>query len=103
MFRHFWQPNLRSAFWVGYNKYETRATAPASVSFAPDLKIWQVGGNIIWSPAPTLDLSLDVLWTRLETGDVPGALAAASVDLQPERGHLVGLDPLAPELLIRYA
>ena len=22
MFRHFWQPNLRSAFWVGYNRYE---------------------------------------------------------------------------------
>ena len=20
MFRHFWQPNLRSAFWVGYNR-----------------------------------------------------------------------------------
>jgi hypothetical protein len=63
MFRHFWQPNLRSAFWVGQNKYEPQGTVP----FAPALTIWQAGGNVIWSPAPTLDLSLDLLWTRLST------------------------------------
>jgi hypothetical protein len=64
MFRHFWQPNLRSAFWVGENRYEiANNIAPT----APSMTIWQAGGNIIWSPAPTLDLSLDVLWTRLET------------------------------------
>ena len=30
-------------------------------------------------PAPTLDLSLDVLWTRVETGDCSGAGAAAQL------------------------
>ena len=65
MFRHFWQPNLRSAFWVGYNRFDQ--AVPAGFVLTPDVKIWQAGGNIIWSPAPTLDLSLDVLWTRVET------------------------------------
>lgn len=74
MFRHFWQPNLRSAIWVGENKYEPQGVNP----FAPALTLWQAGGNIIWSPAPTLDLSLDVLWTRLETGSCLGAGAAGA-------------------------
>ena len=77
MFRHFWQPNLRSAFWVGYNNYEIPRPGPASFSFAPDLRIWQAGGNIIWSPAPTLDLSLDVLWTKVEAGACPNSGAAS--------------------------
>ena len=64
MFRHFWQPNLRSAFWLGYNRYLPATTVG---TFPSDLTIWQAGGNVIWSPAPTLDLSLDVLWTRVET------------------------------------
>ncbi len=65
MFRHFWQPNLRSAFWVGYNKVENGPTVLLAPNFQPaDLKIWQAGGNVIWSPAPTLDLSLDVLWSQ---------------------------------------
>jgi len=38
--------------------------------------IWQAGGNVIWSPVPTLDLSLDVLWTRLDTEACPGAAVA---------------------------
>ncbi len=73
MFRHFWQPNLRSAFWVGHNRVENGPTAQLAPWFQPaDLRIWQAGGNIIWSPAPTLDLSLDVLWSRVETGACPG-------------------------------
>ena len=76
MFRHFWQPNLRSAFWVGHNKVETPANSQGvAAGFPTDLTIWQVGGNIIWSPAPTLDLSLDALWTRVAVGACPGNAA----------------------------
>ena len=78
MFRHFWQSNLRSAFWVGYNRYEPGFNGTAYPAFAlpPIMRIWQAGGNVIWSPAPTLDLSLDVLWTRLDTEACPGAAVA---------------------------
>ena len=68
MFRHFWQPNLRSAFWIGYNAYRPAiSNVPPTGAYIPGMNIWQAGGNVIWSPAPTLDLSLDVLWTRLQT------------------------------------
>jgi hypothetical protein len=83
MFRHFWQPNLRSAFWYGYNRYEPSTTVPGP-SAAP-MNIHQAGANVIWSPVPTLDLSLDLLWTRLETGNPANcgnpALCGQSADL----------------------
>jgi hypothetical protein len=83
-FRHFWQPNLRSGCWVGYNSYTPGWSGTANPGFnaSPDLKIWQAGGNIIWSPARTLDLSLDVLWSRVETLSCAGsALAATTCNL----------------------
>ena len=78
MFRHFWQPNLRSAFWIGYNRVEPGFNGTDNPGFGlpPIFKLTQAGGNIIWSPAPTLDLSLDVLWTRLETESCAGSAAA---------------------------
>ena len=76
MFRHFWQPNLRSAFWVGYNRFEN--TIPLGFGQLPNGKIWQAGGNIIWSPAPTLDLSLDVLWSRVTSDACVGGCAASA-------------------------
>ncbi len=81
MFRHFWQPNLRSAFWVGYNRYEPAFNGTANPTFIlpPITKIWQAGGNVIWSPAPTLDLSLDVLWTRIDTESCPAVVLAANI------------------------
>jgi hypothetical protein len=84
MFRHFWQPNLRSAVMVGYNYYRPGWSGTANPAFnaSPDLTIWQAGGNITWSPAPTLDLSLDVMWSRVETASCAGsALAATTCNL----------------------
>ena len=74
-FRHFWQPNLRSGFWLGYNRYEAgfNGTTNVTLNASPILTIWQAGTNIIWSPAPTLDLSLDVLYSKLETGSCVSA------------------------------
>jgi hypothetical protein len=77
MYRHFWQPNLRSAIWVGYNRIEPQGNAVTLWGNPASLSITQVGGNVIWSPAPTLDLSLDVLWTKLETGACGGTSAGA--------------------------
>jgi hypothetical protein len=76
-FRHYWNPVLRSAIWLGYNKVETPKPNPAL--FYPDVTIWQAGIGTIWSPAPTLDLDLSLLWTRLETGACLGAAGAVQL------------------------
>jgi hypothetical protein len=72
-FRHFWQPNLRSGFWLGYNRVNPPAETQAYAAPLPSsLTVWQAGSNIVWSPAPTLDLSLDLMWSRVATGACPG-------------------------------
>jgi hypothetical protein len=70
-FRHYWQPNLRTAFVIGYNQIDnpTFGTSAAFIYQNPTfLKVTQADISTVWSPAPTLDLSLDLIWTRLETG-----------------------------------
>ncbi len=71
-FRHFWQPNLRSAFWVGYNFVDPGGNSATALGGDPDFRMWQAGANIVWSPARTLDLSLDVLYSNLATGSCTG-------------------------------
>jgi hypothetical protein len=66
-FRHFWTPNLRTSFWAGYNKLEPGGNENL-LPLAPDLRLYQVGASTWWTPAPTLDLSLDFLYTNLRTG-----------------------------------
>lgn len=75
MFRHFWQPNLRSAFWVGYNFVAPGGNSATALGADPNFAMWQAGANVIWSPAPTLDLSLDVLYSNLSTASCTGAAA----------------------------
>jgi len=77
-FRHFWQPNLWSGFWVGYNRVEPQGNYVALFGHPADLTVVQAGSKVNWSPAPTLDLSLDVLWSRVEVG----ACASAALAIQ---------------------
>lgn len=73
-FRHFWTPALRTAFWAGYNAYNP-ALSNVALGSAPPLRMWQVGASTWWSPVPTLDLSLDFMWTNLQT-NAPVVLCA---------------------------
>jgi hypothetical protein len=79
MFRHFWAPNLRSALWFGYLRYEPGLSGSALFFAAPNMRLVQVGGNVIWSPVPTLDLSLDLLWTGMRTSPQPLVAAGSFV------------------------
>jgi hypothetical protein len=76
--RHFWTPNVRTSFWAGYNKLEPGGNENL-LPLAPDLRIWQVGASTWWTPTPTLDLSLDFMWTNLQTGGCAGHLAIIQI------------------------
>jgi hypothetical protein len=64
-FRHFWNPMLRSAIFGGFNGQEMGPAATAAGY--PDLELWQVGLNTIWSPVKDLDLGVEILWTNVKT------------------------------------
>ncbi len=78
-FLHYWTPQLRSAFFGTYGAIDVPAFAnsalivpplapagtPAFVlpgNFVADLRMWQVGANLIWSPVRDLDIGVEVLY-----------------------------------------
>jgi len=60
-FRHFWTPNLRSAFHAGYNE---------AYGVMTSLQTQQLGHSLVWSPVAGLNLSLDVIWTEADVNNV---------------------------------
>jgi hypothetical protein len=80
---HNWVPGLRTSLYGAYLKtdYNDNATAflngffntlvaPGATlgSANPDFSYWQVGSRTVWSPVKNLDLSLEVMYNRLNTG-----------------------------------
>ncbi|MFG1370973.1 porin [Xanthobacter oligotrophicus] len=73
-FRHFWTPTVRSAAFGGYVDVDV----PANVVGAAPLHAWQLGCNTIWSPARSLDIGAELVYTKVG-GDQPlGIVNAAS-------------------------
>jgi Porin subfamily len=75
-FKHYWLPNLRSNFFGGYSSIEAGGAATAvavgpagfgnvTVGF-PDLKIWEAGANLIWTPVKQLDIGVEAVYRNFE-------------------------------------
>jgi hypothetical protein len=83
---HNWVPGLRTSLYGAYQKVDyndnataflnaflTGGTAPIATvntlgSANPDFSYWQAGSRTVWSPVKNLDLSLEVMYNRLNTG-----------------------------------
>jgi hypothetical protein len=70
-YRHYWTPMLRTGFAVGY----TDIDQPGNVNLGngalggygiSDVKLWQGFVSTIWSPVAGLDLSLDVVYSKVK-------------------------------------
>jgi hypothetical protein len=83
---HYWTPALRTSLYGGYGKVDyssgstalicSGAPAVAAVNVLtnanitncdPSFSLWQIGSRTVWNPVRNLDLSVDVLWTQLNT------------------------------------
>lgn len=62
-YRHFWTPNVQSAFHAGYNSISNTTQARYS-------QVTQLGHSLKWAPVKDLTLSLDVLYTEISTNSV---------------------------------
>jgi hypothetical protein len=72
-YRHYWTPMLRTGFSVGYNEIDNAGVA--NLSGVPDAELLQGHVSTIWSPVAGLDLSLDLVYTKLKTSGCPGPTA----------------------------
>jgi hypothetical protein len=69
-YRHYWTPMLRTGFAVGYTEVDQPGqinvgTFSGGLGIA-DLELWQGFVSTIWSPVPGLDLSLDVVYSKVK-------------------------------------
>ena len=73
-YRHYWTPMLRTGFAAGY----TEVDLPSSINLGTfnstlpgvgiaDLELWQGFVSTIWSPVAGLDLSLDVVYSKVKS------------------------------------
>jgi hypothetical protein len=70
-YRHYWTPMLRTGFSFGYNEIDNAASA--NLAAVPDAELWQGHVSTIWSPVAGLDLSLDLVYSKLKTSGCPVA------------------------------
>jgi len=98
---HYWTPALRTSLYGGLSQvtYNANATAlicgagtglgkaaGAAVGFtptncSPNFSFFQVGSRTIWNPVPNLDLGLEVMYNRVQTGFAGNVTTAAGAVL----------------------
>jgi hypothetical protein len=108
---HYWTPALRTSLYGGYGElsYDGGATALiCSGAFAanvlsnatitncdPDFSLWQIGSRTTWNPVRNLDLSVDVLYTRLNTAFAGAAALGANATRPAAAGFFDDEDVLS--------
>ena len=77
-FEHFWSPNWKTSLYGAYGELKYSDAASAVLAGGPGISMnWnlgQVGSRTVWTPVANLDLSLEVMYNRLNTaaGSVVG-------------------------------
>jgi len=74
-YRHYWTPMLRTGFAVGYTEIDNPGIA--NLTAIPDVKLFQGFISTIWSPVAGLDLSLDLVYSKVKTGNCVQSAGAA--------------------------
>ena len=65
-YRHYWTPALRTGFSAGITDIDYDAAVTAQLSIV-DARLWQGHISTIWSPVAGLDLSLDLVYSNVQT------------------------------------
>jgi hypothetical protein len=88
-FLHYWLPNLRSNIFAAYSEIDYDASATrAFAAVGPagntvivntgfvDTKIFEIGGNLIWTPVRNLDIGVEAIYRKIDLdGLVPRGFA----------------------------
>jgi hypothetical protein len=68
-FTHYWTPSLRSGVWGSYTDVNySGALTSASDSILRDFKVYQLAGQLVWSPTRAFDIGVEVLYVNIDPG-----------------------------------
>jgi hypothetical protein len=100
-FEHWWVPAWKTSIYGAYGELQYSQNASAAIALqagapaAPigtynaSWQLWQVGSRTVWTPVPNLDLSVEVLYTKLEGGF--GGLALAPFGVFGDKDYVSGI------------
>jgi hypothetical protein len=92
-FEHWWVPTWKTSLYGAYGQLEYGQNASAFLAGVAgadaDWKLWQVGSRTVWTPVPNLDLSVEILYTKLEGAF--GGLAAAGFGTFGDKDYVSGI------------
>jgi hypothetical protein len=74
---HHWNDKWRTSLWGAYFDYEANSNAvdtiicpalsPANTAGCTDYSAWQAGSRTVWNPVVNMDVSLEVMYTHVDT------------------------------------
>ncbi len=86
--QHYWASNWNTSLWGAYFNYKANSNAidtiicpgltPALGAGCMDFSAWQVGSRTVWQPVTNLDVSLEVLYTRVKSAESGAAITGAN-------------------------
>jgi hypothetical protein len=90
-YEHRWNPNWKTSLYGDYGKvtYSNSASAVLAPGGNPDWAFWQAGSRTVWTPVANLDLSVDVMYNKVETGSP--FLSAPSTNVAESKGWWQGM------------
>jgi Porin subfamily len=97
-YEHYWTPAIRTSLYGGLTAitYDRAATnlictgagfaalgtgtgGFAPTNCAPSFALWQVGSRTVWNPVKNLDVGLEVIYSRIQTGFGGNAVVNANI------------------------
>jgi hypothetical protein len=75
-FEHRWNPQWKTSLYGNYGEFNYSQAASDAIAVSlgnavggkADWNMWQIGSRTVWTPVANLDLSVDLLYTSVQTG-----------------------------------
>ena len=100
-YEHWWVPTWKTSLYGAYGemKYSRTPARPwgclvslGAARSSADWRYWQIGSKTVWTPVPNLDLSVEVMYNKLDGGfgglAAPGATPPSSATRTSCAGQL---------------
>ncbi len=98
-YEHFWNKSWQTSVYGGYIKtqYNTTANALLCAGFAPGIAgcnmnfaTWNIGTRTQWNVDSQTAMGVDIVYQRLQSASVPGAVLVAGSGTQPAAVRTIG-------------
>jgi hypothetical protein len=80
-YEHRWNPMWKTSLWGDYGKITYSSTASAVLGFVDaDWSLFQIGSRTVWTPVENFDMSVEVIYNKMNGANTGGALTTNDQD-----------------------